>query len=163
MPHRRPCLIAAMAVAASLAAAPGRAVDFLIAIDGTPAISFRGECTVIVEGTTESVEFRALVPKSYVVEGTAASCTVQKMDSFGRLDVRLMIAEEVIAQADTRASFNWVRVRSDGPWGPARGVRGTQRTILFGAPQQPEGPTVPRLVEPPPRLVTPPPRLQDRP
>ncbi len=59
------------------------------------------------------------------------SCTVQKWDAIGRLTVTLSSDRDVVAHATTAAFFNWVRVRSDGPWGEARGLRGDQRILRF--------------------------------
>ena len=130
----RPPRAAAYLVALAVMAAPALGAEFTIDIAGTPAMAIRGECTVVVNGESEHAEFRALVPKQYIVVGSAASCTVQKMDSFGRLKVALITGGRTVAKAETAATFNWVRIRSDGPWGAARGIRGHQRAIEFPTP-----------------------------
>ena len=133
-----------VALIASLAS-PAAAAEFRLEVGGTPALDVRGECRVVTDaGETERADFRAWSPKVYLVDGVAVSCTVQKMDPFGRLEVKLLSDHAPIAEADTAASFNWVRVRSDGPWGRALGLRGHQPLILFGP--GPEGARPPPVV-----------------
>ena len=48
--------------------------EFLIDIGGTPAISVRGECAVMVDGEREHAEFRTLIPKQYLLIHEAQQC-----------------------------------------------------------------------------------------
>jgi hypothetical protein len=115
----------ATAVALLLASRAAAGAEFLIEITGSPAVQFRGDCAVVdEEGEFERVKFRGLIPKSYIVEAPAVSCSIQKWDSFGRLRVKLSADDELIARAETFAAFNWVTVGSAGPWGDAHAVRG---------------------------------------
>ncbi len=110
---------------------PGRR-SFLLVVSGSPALKFRGRCRVLDhQGRDERVDFGGLVPRHIVLTGSALSCRVRKEDFFGRLRVALQEQGRVIAYAKTTAPFNYVRVRSAGPWGPASGIRGVTRTPRF--------------------------------
>jgi hypothetical protein len=102
-----------------------RAMTFLIDVSGTPALSFRALCRIVTpNGETIQRELEGWVPKQYRVGAQAVSCVIQKRDAQGRLRARLYLDDRALAVASTRASFNWVRVRSDGPWGQAGGIVG---------------------------------------
>jgi hypothetical protein len=104
---------------------------FLLDIDGTPAIGFRASCRIVTpEGEEQGFEFAGLLPDQAVAEAGAISCVVRKADVRGRLRATLLIDGVQLAAAETRAAFNWVRVRSDGPWGPAQAVRGSVAVVL---------------------------------
>lgn len=125
-----------------LAASPAAGAEFLIEIRGSPALQFRGDCVVVNEaGDNGGAKFRGLIPKSYVVDGAAVSCSIQKWDAFGRLKVKLFMDDELIARADTAAAFNWVTVRSAGPWGRPAAVRGANP--LFSIRRGPRSGIVP--------------------
>ncbi len=122
---RRRSRAAAAAVALLLASRAAAGAEFLIEIRGSPAAEFRGDCAVVdEEGTTGRVKFRGFVPKSYIVEAAAVSCSIQKWETFGRLKVKLFADDELIAWGETRAAFNWVTLGSAGPWGDAHAGRG---------------------------------------
>jgi hypothetical protein len=73
---------------------------------------------------------------------------VRKQDAFGRLSVTLSGASGKIARAVTRAPFNWVRVRSDGPWGEAKADRGAGAVFLLDRVSENEPPPAPRRDRP---------------
>ena len=88
-------------------------------------MAIRVDCqSVTPAGKRGHIEFESPTPKSFTVDGEALSCIVQKRDARGRLKVALLRDSSLIASAETAAPFNYVRVRSDGPWGEAKGTRG---------------------------------------
>jgi hypothetical protein len=104
---------------------------FVLDIDGTPAIEFQASCRVTaLEEEEQKFEFAGLVPDQAVADARAISCVVRKADAPGRLRVTLLVKEVPVAAAETRAAFSWVRVRSDGPWGPAQAIRGSVALVL---------------------------------
>ena len=125
-------IISGVILAMLFVSQPAAATEFFIKVSGSPAIQFRGDCRVVNHaGKTERVKFRGSIPKVYSVEATAVSCTIQKWDVQGRLKVKLLKGRRVVARSETAAAFNWVRVRTSGPWGKARGKRGTQGRIVI--------------------------------
>ena len=98
---------------------------FVVEVSGQPALKFEGRCRVVnPSGAIETGTFRGLVPARFTVTGKAASCTVRNRDLTGRMIVRLLVENRVIAARQTRAAFRWIRVRSAGPWGKAGAFRG---------------------------------------
>ena len=98
---------------------------FVVDVSGQPALKFEGRCRVVNQsGDIETGTFRGLVPARFTVTGKAASCTVRNRDMAGRMRVRLLVENRVIAARQTRAAFRWIRVRSAGPWGKAGAFRG---------------------------------------
>lgn len=98
---------------------------FVVDVSGQPALKFEGRCRVVNRsGAIERGTFRGLVPARFTVTGKAASCTVRNRDFTGRMKVRLLVENRVIAARQTRAAFRWIRVRSAGPWGKAGAFRG---------------------------------------
>ena len=121
----------------------------LLEVKGTPALEFKGRCTLIeADGGSHRLPLRGSVPRRFALEAEAASCTVEKTDAFGRLVVALSLGSELLARQETRAAFNYVQVRSDGPWGEARGLRG--RVGLLVTKPAPPGPGI-RASRLPPR------------
>jgi len=97
----------------------------LLDIDGSPAVEFRGECLLVTRDDREvRRKFADAIPTQFELEAVAVSCRVRKTDSFGRLRVRLLEDDRVIAWAITTAPFNSVHVWSRGPWGAAGASRG---------------------------------------
>lgn len=93
---------------------------FMLDIDGTPAIEFGASCRVAARGEGEQkFEFAGLVPDQAVVEARAISRAVRKAYASGRLRTTLLVAEVPVAPRRREARSVWVRMRSDGPWGPA--------------------------------------------
>lgn len=83
------------------------------------------ECLLVTrEGREVWRSFADAIPTEFKLEAMAASCRVNKTDSFGRLAVRLLEDDRVLAWAITTAPFNSVNVRSRGPWGVADASRG---------------------------------------
>lgn len=106
------------------AEAPARH-DFTVEVSGLPTLRFEGRCRVVNdEGAIESGTFTGAVPARFTVTGRAASCTVRSRELGGRMRVRLLSGDRIIAQRQTRAAFRWIRVRSAGPWGKAGAFRG---------------------------------------
>ena len=98
---------------------------FVVDVSGLPTLKFEGRCRVVNQsGAIESGTFRGSVPARFTVTGKAASCTVRNRDMAGRMRVRLLVENRVIAARQTRAAFRWIRVRSAGPWGRAGAFRG---------------------------------------
>ena len=116
-----------LVLATLTAAGPALANQLMLDISGSPAMQYRGECRVqSAQGDIRTIEIRGFVPQRYAFEDPAVSCTVQKWDARGRLRVSLIRGNRVIARRETAAAYNWVRVRTDGPWGEARSLRGDQ-------------------------------------
>ena len=145
--------------APSAAAAPTPAPEiplpqYRLEITGTAALEFRAECLLAQEvgGTLKQrfASFTGLAPKQADFEVEAVSCEVRKGDAFGRLTVRLYQDDRIVAARTTAAAFNYVRVRSDGPWGPARATRGGVGLLAV-----PEGRGGPRRATRPQRTIVP--------
>ena len=147
-------------VLASLAASGSAlANELMLDISGSPAISYRGECLLLSQdGTYRTIEIQGFVPQRYAFEDPAVSCTVQKWDARGRLRVALIQGRRVIARRETAAAYNWVRVRTDGPWGSARSERGNQRGFSTLVPVNP--PASPPVASPPVLEIRPSPGLR---
>ncbi len=106
-------------------------IPFELNVGGSPARKFRGTCRLLnTEQVIEIVEFEGITPSRFNIEADAASCLVQKWDARGRLRVDLSRGNKLVAVAETAAAFNWVRVRSDGPWGNRGGRRGVVRAPI---------------------------------
>ena len=105
-------------------------------VTGTPAVQFRGKCTLVDRaGRYRDLKISGLIPKSYAFDKAAAvACVVQKWDSFGRLRARLSIGQERLVTRSTRAPFNFVRVRTAGPWGSGGGAIGNIPTFRVKRP-----------------------------
>lgn len=125
---------------------PGDAPAFHLAISGSPAMKFAAECQVIeASGNLRRRVLAGLVPARFTFRASALLCRVRKRDSLGRLRVRLSRRGEPLAQAETAAPFNHVRVQSDGPWGKAAGIRGAIPTRRWEPGGQTGRDPVPRL------------------
>ena len=124
---------------------------FLLEVAGSPGLSFTGTCGLVDQaGALHKRALGGLIPERFEFAAAALSCTVQKMDSFGRLQVRLRDAHGLVAARETAGPFNYVQVRSPGPWGRARAVRGGTPQVLIdrAAPLRIAPPTVPPLAPP---------------
>lgn len=139
-------------------AAPPLAPEFRLDVDGTPGLEIVASCRVVDDGSGSQRLFErsALAPVAYTFIGAALSCSVEKRDDFGRLEVALRGPDgTLIATAETAAFFGSVLVRSDGPWGDADASRGPSALFLvpdnlhfrFGRP--PAGTPVPPFSSPP--------------
>ena len=119
---------------------------FRVEISGSPAVSYRGECTLVGDtGARRKVALAGTIPDRQRFVGGALSCVVQKWDARGRLRVGLYQGGRLIAYKDTAAAFNYVRIRSAGPWGGARSTRGDFPRIRAqsGEPKTPDLPPAP--------------------
>jgi len=134
--------------------APGFHLD----VGGSPGIEVVASCQVVDDerGAQRLFERSALAPVSYDFIGAALSCSVEKRDDVGRLEVALRGADgTLIAAAETAAFYGSVLVRSDGPWGDADASRGPSELFVvpdnfhfrFGHP--PAGNPVPPFSSPP--------------
>lgn len=127
---------------------------FLLDIAGSPALSFKAKCTVY--GDREGrpfLVFGGFVPRRFRIEADALSCRVRKRDFRGRLTLHLFQDGRKVASRSTAAAYNSVTVRSDGPWGPAKGLRGSTPLIRHHR-KAPEHRLVPRHEDPiVPKLV----------
>lgn len=94
-------------------------------VSGTPALSFIGDCSLAIgTGNIEKRKLKGLGRKRFSFGAEAVSCTVQKWQSRGRLEVALWRGGRLIVANETSGPYNFVRVRTDGPWGRARTSRG---------------------------------------
>ncbi len=142
------------ALVISLSSGHSAAEIFLLEVSGSPAIEFRANCKLINgDQDIERAELNGSIPETYEIDAEAASCKIQKLDDIGRLTVTLSADDEIIASKSTAAPFNWIRVRSDGPWGRAKATRGTQRIFRrHGTKRKGLIPNLPTdLVRPPQR------------
>lgn len=104
---------------------PAAAADFLLEINGTPAMQYIGNCQLVGAPSGETfVKFDGLVPDALKIAASSLSCVVQKWDARGRLEVTLSRRREMIAYGETAAAFNWVQVWSDSPAGEPGARRG---------------------------------------
>ena len=132
---------------AEVVRSPRPAQAFRLRIVGSPALAFGADCTFVgSSGRQKAFQFEGFVPKSHRFSGKALSCIVSKRDARGRLEVRLTSGSSLIAEAETSAAYNYVRVRSAGPWGKAAGTRGT--IPLARVQRSGPGQTVPSLRPP---------------
>lgn len=131
---------------------------FHLAVKGTPGLEIRTACRIVdAEGGPRRLrEFTELLPAAYDLTGSAVSCSVRKLDDFGRLEVVLSGRDgNLIAVAETGAPFGSVRVRSAGPWGDADASRGSSRIFLLkeppglGVERSPARTPVPPFTSPP--------------
>lgn len=108
-----------------------RPAPAVVTLSGTPALLFSGVCRVVGEdGRQHRRTFRGTVPKRYAFAGRILSCRFEKQDFRGRLRADLRIDDELRAWATTLNPYNWVVVRSDGPWGEAAGIEGNKHVIV---------------------------------
>ena len=123
---------------------PAAAAEFLLEINGTPAMQYIGNCQLVGAPSGETfVKFDGLVPDALSISASSVSCVVQKWDARGRLEVTLSRRREVIAFADTAAAFNWVQVWSDAPAGDSGARRGAVSPPLIERNQSPTPPSTP--------------------
>ena len=126
---------------------------FVLDIAGSPALAFKAKCRVDGDGQgRKALKFSGFVPRRLRFEAAAVSCRVRKWDAIGRLTLRLYQDGQIVASRSTAAAFNAVTVRSDGPWGKAKGSRGSvplvrrQPTVPPGRPVPvPRKPVIPRI------------------
>jgi hypothetical protein len=119
---------------------------FRLEISGSPAVLYRGECTLVGKtAARKKITLAGSIPDRRRFVGRALSCVVQKWDERGRLRVGLYQGGRLIAYKDTAAAFNYVRVRSAGPWGGARSTRGDfpRIRVQSGEPKTPSLPPAP--------------------
>lgn len=152
--HVRAVALACATISAAASAHANAAEPYRLDVGGSPALAVRVACTLVSgAGDDEArtkVRGKAWTPKAYRLEAEAVSCVVRKLDARGRLEVALRRGGRTIASARTSAPYNHVKVRGDGPWGDARGVRGTTRLLVprGRAPSTREAPAAGTLVPP---------------
>ena len=122
------------------------AARFRLQVSGTPAMKFAGECDLVeADGRSRRRRFAGLVPGRFEFAASALRCWVRKRDARGRLWVELTRDGGLIARAETRAAFNYVRVQSAGPWGAAACVRGAVAIPKLTVSPEARGRIVPPL------------------
>ncbi len=132
-----------------------RRVPLRLEVTGTPGLKFVGDCHEAgARAGSRRSTLEGHVPSRFAFRGPAISCQVRKQDFHGRLRVALRRNGDLIARAETAAAFNYVRVRSAGPWGPARGVRGSIRIPRSTIVPETAGQTVPPLLGTGPQPLT---------
>jgi hypothetical protein len=100
-----------------------RRQKFRIELDGT-FDEFVMSCRLIDGDVGRTIRRREFLPETYVILAEAVSCTVTMLDYRGRLSGRLYAEDgRLIASAEQNAIRPVVKLRSDGPWGAARGLR----------------------------------------
>jgi len=107
-------------------------VQYIVDISGSPGLSYVGDCVFVDKsGDRNRYDFKGLVPRRFKLTADALTCIVQKWDSHGRLKVGLFKGSNVLVRVETSAPFNYVRVRSDGPWGERSAFRGAIPSIIL--------------------------------
>lgn len=135
-------LILAGAAGAAGAARAGERRDFLVELDGTVA-EFVMYCRLVDGDIQKTIRRREFLPESYRFRAEAVSCTVTMLDYRGRISGRLYADGKLIASAEQNAIRPIVELRSDGPWGKARGARSSV-PVYRGPPRfKPQPPTTP--------------------
>jgi len=110
---------------------------FLLDIAGSPALAFKAKCRMHGDSQgRRKLTFGGFVPRRLRFEADAVSCRVRKWDFAGRLTLRLYQDGQVVASRSTAAAFNSVTVRSDGPWGAAKGSRGSTPLVRLRRPHR---------------------------
>lgn len=125
--------------------APPVSPPFELRVDGSPALKFALECH---DGTRRILSSEGLVPDVVRLVFPAVRCRAEKLDFQGRLRIELWSGRDLVAVAETRDPHDWVRVASDGPWGPAYAEEGDRRVLLL--PRRPFDPRLPPFFRGPP-------------
>lgn len=113
-------IVAAIALIA--VATPAAADGLLLELTGSPGLRVKGSCRLIeADGVQRDATLDSLVPHRFEIDAVAASCTLNKMDERGTLRASLAFGGHVVVLIETNSLFGGVAVRTDGPWGPARG------------------------------------------
>lgn len=142
------CLGALIALLLACMATPalaGERRQFLVELDGTFA-EFVMYCRLIDGEISQTIRRREFLPESYRIRAEAVSCTVTLLDYRGRISGRLYADGKLIASAEQNAIRPIVKLRSDGPWGKARGARSSvpiYRGPPRPRPRPPDTPIVP--------------------
>lgn len=124
---------------------------YRVEVGGTPGLDIVADCRLVTPNAGDKTKrIRRLSPFALAFEAKALSCRLRKRDSFGRLQARLYENGILIAARGTRAAFNHVRLRSDGPWGAAGSRRGTTPLVTFPNLQKNK-----KIVPPPTRTSVP--------
>jgi hypothetical protein len=142
-------LLASMAVPATA----DERRQFLVELDGTFA-EFVMYCRLIDGDIEQTIRRREFLPESYAIQAEAVNCTVTMLDYRGRISGRLYADGKLIASAEQSAIRPIVKLRSDGPWGPARGVRSS--VPVYRTPPAPEPPPPITPIMPPDNPGVPP-------
>ena len=103
-------------------------------ISGTPGLDIRLTCDIVGESGERKVErkIRVKTRSRLNFESSAISCRLKKLDAFGRLKAAILRDGRKLAEAETAAAYNYIDVRSSGPWGKARAVRGNVAIVRSG-------------------------------
>jgi len=140
-------LITVFLLAVMIAPAPaGERRQFLVELDGSFA-EFVMYCTLVDGEIEQTIRRREFLPESYRIRAEAVSCTVTMLEYRGRISGRLYADGKLIASAEQNAIRPIVKLRSDGPWGKARGARSSVPIYRSPPPPRPR-PPVPPIVPP---------------
>jgi hypothetical protein len=131
-----------LSVAVITSTGAGDRREFLIELDGTFA-EFVMYCRLVDGNVTQTIRRREFLPESYAIEAEAVNCTVTMLDYRGRISGRLYAGGQLIASAEQNAIRPIVKLRSDGPWGSARGARSSVPIYRVRPMPEPRPPTTP--------------------
>jgi hypothetical protein len=139
----------ACAIALVAAATPAAADGLVLELAGSPGLRVKGSCRLIeADGVPRDATLDSLVPRRFEIDAVAASCTLNKMDERGTLRASLSLRGQIVALIETTALFGGIALRTEGPWGPARGRESAavfRRGHGPGVPGTGQGQTVPPL------------------
>ncbi|HEM47117.1 MAG TPA: hypothetical protein ENO23_08745 [Alphaproteobacteria bacterium] len=125
-----PAILVALALPAA-AVPPVRAAaereDFILVLDGSFA-EFVMYCELVDGDSRHEIRRREYLPRTYRFAADAVSCAVNLLEERGRVSAELRRGGRVIAVVSQNAVRPVVEVRSQGPWGGARGTA-TARSI----------------------------------
>jgi hypothetical protein len=119
-------------------------------ISGTPGLELRLTCDLVDKSGERKFErkVRVRTRRRLDFEVSALSCRLKKLDAFGRLEAAIIQNGRRIVDVRTAAAYNYIEVRSSGPWGKARAVRGNVAIVRTATPAaKPKGmiPLLPQL------------------
>lgn len=126
-------------VAVITSAGAGDRREFLIELDGTFA-RFVMDCTLIEGDIRETIQRREYLPEYYVIVAEAISCRVTMPHYSGRIWGTLYADGKPIANTEQNAVHPAIELRSEGPWGPARGIKLLEPAFRPGTPGRPAVP-----------------------
>jgi len=100
--------------------------QFVLAITGTSQQQVRVRCKSVGQNrATIQRTFVALIPNTYVIEGTAVSCRIRRLARYAGL-LRAELLDQgrsnILGAAQTNAASGCVSIRTKGRWGRARGL-----------------------------------------
>ncbi len=120
-------MLRSVVLAVLLAVSPAALGDeerkaFRVVLDGSFA-EFVMACEIVDDGTRRRLRYREYLPQTDRFAAEVLSCTVTVLDFRGRISAELYADGKPVARVRQNAVRPVVSVRSDGPWGAARGRR----------------------------------------